>query len=71
MKVSGRMTKWKVRATILGLMGKNMKVNGRMGKRMERVSYFMKMEVKWNVCLEMTDPGKLCFQTKNIFKIPK
>ena len=27
--------------------------------------------VKWKVCLEMTDPGKLCFQTKNIFKIPK
>ena len=48
-----------------------MKVNGRMVKRMERVSYNMKMEVKWKVCIEMTDPGKLCFQTKNIFKIPK
>jgi len=66
MKVNGRMTKWKVRELTPGLMGKSMKESGRMGKSMERVLYYLKMEVKWKVSSEMTVPGKLRFLTKTL-----
>ena len=66
MKVNGRMTKWKVRELTPGLMGKSMKVSGRMEKSMEKVLSCLKMEVKWKVTSEMTNPGELRFLTKTL-----
>ena len=64
MKVNGKMIKWKARELTPGLMVKSMKETGRMGKSMENELSCLKMEIKWKVISDMTNPGKLLFLTK-------
>ena len=70
MKGNGRMTKWRVRGLTPGLMEISMKGSGRMEKNMDKVIYFLKMEVKWSVSSKMIVPGKQYFMTNMLIFPP-